>query len=102
MVSDKQNITLVLDWHRIPLSVNRADEQIYREAADVLNTTYKRYQQRYPQKSPEELWIYAALSVACELKRDTRDKSLQPIMEKVAELNTELQQFLQQDNENNK
>ncbi len=97
-MNEKQNITLVLDWHRIPLCVNREEEQVYREAADVLNTTYKRYQQRFPQKSAEELWIYTALSVACDLKRDVRDKNLQPVMEKVAELNAELGEFLKQDN----
>ncbi len=98
MANEKQNITLVLDWHRIPLTVNRAEEQVYREAADMLNAIYKRYQQRFPQKSAEEIWMFTALSVACDLKRDTRDKSLQPVMEKVAELSASLQQFLEQDN----
>ncbi len=98
MVTDKQNITLVLDWHRIPLCVKREDEPVYRKAAEMLNDIYKHYQQRFPQKSPEELWMYTALSVACDLKRDTRDKNLQPITEKVAELNAELAEFLKQDN----
>ncbi len=98
MASDKQNITLVLDWHRIPLCVNRADEPIYREAADVLNATYLKYKAKFPKKSPEEWWVYAALTVACELKRDTRDKDMQPVMAKVEELNKELRLFLEQDN----
>ncbi len=97
MANEKQNITLVLDWHRIPLCVDRADEQVYREAAKMLNTLYEKYEKRFPQKSPEELWMYVALSVARDLKQDTRDKNLQPVMEKVAEMNKELQQFLEQD-----
>ena len=53
MNSDSQNITLQLDAHRVPLTVPRDKEGVYRQAAQLLNQRFKFYQQRMPKASAE-------------------------------------------------
>lgn len=89
-MSEKQNITLRIDCHEVRLTVNRADEEIYRKAAVTLNNTYQRYVNNYPQLSVEKLWVYTALEVAVNLHSDMRDKDLAPILQKIRELNEKL------------
>ncbi|MBR1809137.1 MAG: cell division protein ZapA [Paludibacteraceae bacterium] len=90
-MSEKQNITLRLDCHEVRLSVDRDKEEIYRKAAVTLNDTYKRYAARYPQLPVEKLWVYTALEVAVNLHSDMRDKDLQPLLQKIAELNQKIE-----------
>ena len=87
MGGQKQNITLRIDCHEVKLLVERDKEEVYRKAALTLNETYQRYQQTYPQLSVEKLWVYTALEVAVNLHSDIRDKDLQPLLDKIKQLN---------------
>ncbi len=90
MTDNKQNITLRIDCHEVRLTVDRDKEEVYRKAAVTLNETYKRYAETYPQLSVEKLWVYTALEVAVNLHSDIRDKDLQPLLDKLKELNDKL------------
>lgn len=96
-MSDKQHISLVLDAHHVPLDVDRDREPLYRDAAKLLNHRYQFYQRRMPQASAEQLWVYVALEMGVNLQSDARDKNLEPIQKKIAELNNEIEQILNQD-----
>ena len=87
MMKDIQRITLQLDAHRVSLNVNRPDEPVYRQAAEMLNERFQHYRKRMPQASVEELWMYVALEVGVNLQTDARAKSIAPVMGKVNELN---------------
>ncbi len=93
-MEDKQAIILVIDCYRIPLTVRREEEPIYRKAAQMLNEVYQKYAKRMPNKSPQELWILVALEIAVTLHKDARSKDLQPVMNKIEEINAALSEVL--------
>lgn len=98
-MSDKQNISLLLDVHTVKLSVERDQEPVYREAAKRVNEVYGKYAKRYPNLPLEQLWVYTALELAVNFQSDVRDKNLQPILEKIQELNTLINNTLNLENE---
>lgn len=93
-MSDKQNISLLLDAHRIGLSVERDQEPIYRDAAKRVNEVYRKYSRAYPNLPVEKLWVYTALELAVNFQSDVRDKNLQPVLEKMQELTTRIDNTL--------
>jgi len=86
-MADKQNISLLLDAHRVSLSVERSQEPVYREAAKRVNEIYRKYSKAFPNLPVEQLWVYTALELAVNFQSDVRDKNLQPVLEKMEELN---------------
>lgn len=87
MSDRKQNITLKLDIHTITLAVDPEKEEFYRQAGVWLNKRYQLYQAAYRNDSPEKLWLKVALEAAVGLHSDARQKSLEPVEQKVQELN---------------
>lgn len=87
MEQRKQHITLQLDAHHISLNVQADKEHLYRKAAEMINERYKHYQRMAPNKSAEQLWVYVALDMAVNLQADAHAHRLQPVDEKIQELN---------------
>lgn len=87
MSDRKQNITLKLDIHTITLAVDPEKEEFYRQAGVWLNKRYQLYQAAYRNDSPEKLWLKVALEAAVGLHADVREKSLEPVEQKIQELN---------------
>lgn len=52
-----------------------------------MNEKYNQYAKAYPNLSVEQVWVYVALSMAVNLQSDARDKSLEPFVDKIHELN---------------
>ena len=85
--SRKQHITLQLDAHHISLNVQADKEHLYRKAAELINERYRYYQKIAPNRSAEQVWVYVALDMAVNLQADAHAHRLQPIDEKIQELN---------------
>jgi cell division protein ZapA (FtsZ GTPase activity inhibitor) len=83
----KQHITLQLDSHHISINVLAHQEHLYRDAAKILNEKYRHYQKKMQTSSAEQLWVYVALDMAVNLCAESHAQRLQPIDEKVQELN---------------
>ena len=83
----KQHITLQLDSHHISINVLAHQEHLYRDAAKILNEKYRHYQKKMQTSSAEQLWVYVALDMAVNLCAETHAQRLQPVDEKVQELN---------------
>ena len=83
----KQHITLQLDSHHISINVLAHQEHLYRDAAKILNEKYRHYQKKMQTSSAEQLWVYVALDMAVNLCAETHAQRLQPIDEKIQELN---------------
>jgi cell division protein ZapA (FtsZ GTPase activity inhibitor) len=83
----KQHITLQLDAHHISINVPAHQEHLYRDAAKILNDKYRHYQRRMQNSSAEQLWVYVALDMAVNLCADAHTKNLQPVEEKIKEIN---------------
>lgn len=89
-----RNINLQLDAHRVSMRVPDEQETIYRSAAASLNQLYQRYHSRLPKATVEQLWMYVALDAAVRLESDERRHSLEPIEQKLNELNQLIQENL--------
>lgn len=83
----KQHITLQLDAHHISLNVVADKEVLYRNAAEQINERYRHYRKMLPTHSAEQIWVYVALETAVNLQADAHAHRLQPIEEKIQELN---------------
>jgi hypothetical protein len=86
----KQHITLHLDAHHVSLNVPIAQEHLYRKAATMLKDKYRFYQKKMQTCSAEQLWMYVALDVTVNLCADAHAHSLQPVDEKIQELNKKI------------
>ena len=89
-----QHITLQLDAHHISLNVQADKEHLYRKAAELINERYRHYQRLAPNRSAEQVWVYVALDMAVNLCADAHAHRLQPIDEKIQELNNIILQNL--------
>lgn len=90
----KQHITLQLDAHHISLNVVADKEALYRNAAEQINERYRHYRKMLPNHSAEQIWVYVALEMAVNLQADAHAHRLQPVEEKIQELNTIIQQYI--------
>ncbi len=93
-MNDKQHINLQLDAHRIAMNVPRETEEDYRRAAKWLNQLYQFYMKQFPTASAEKLWVYVALNAGYRFMSDERDKAIEPIENKINELNNLIEQSL--------
>lgn len=83
----KQHITLQLDAHHLSLNIPADKEALYRNAAEMINERYRRYSKVLSTSSAEQVWVYVALDMAVNLQADAHAHRLQPIDEKIQELN---------------
>lgn len=89
------HINLHLGAHTIALNnVPAEQESFYRNAQVTLNQAYEHFRSTQPKASVEQLWMYVALQAAVNLHSDARAKSLEPIDEKIKELNKLIQEQL--------
>ena len=94
----KQHITLQLDAHHISLNVVADKEVLYRNAAEQINERYRHYRKLLPTHSAEQIWVFVALEMAVNLQADAHAHRLQPIEEKIQELNQLILNTLQNNN----
>ncbi|MBO7299036.1 MAG: cell division protein ZapA [Kiritimatiellae bacterium] len=93
----KQHITLRLDAHQVSINVPAHQEHLYRLAAKALNEKYHHYQRKMQTSSAEQLWVYVALDMAVNLQAESHVNRMQPIEEKIKELNNIILQQLNKD-----
>lgn len=94
----KQHITLQLDAHHISLNVVADKEALYRNAAEQINERYRHYRKMLSNHSAEQIWVYVALEMAVNLQADAHAHRLQPVDEKIQELNQQIINILQNNN----
>jgi cell division protein ZapA (FtsZ GTPase activity inhibitor) len=87
MENRKQHITLQLVAHHISLNVQADKEALYRNAAERINERYRHYRKLLPNQSAEQIWVYVALEMAVNLQADAHAHRLQPLEEKIQEIN---------------
>lgn len=96
MEPDRLNITLKLDVYTVPLRIDPSKEPIYRQAGKRVQEKFEQYKRAYPEWTAEQIWVYVALAMALNFESDVRDKNIQPILDRVRELNTLIDNELNQ------
>ncbi len=67
-VSDTLSITLKLGGQILPMTINRKDEEYYREAEKLINQRFNYYANSYPRMGNEMYLTMTALEIAVQLK----------------------------------
>lgn len=93
-MDDEMNISLLIDCQRYPLKIRRGDEQLYRDAAKLINNTLNKYREWRPDFSSNQHWAMATLEIAFHLIADKDKNDTQPYLEKLEELTKELDKYI--------
>lgn len=83
-----QNIKIFIAGRPYKISVNSAEEELVRKAADLLNDTIKKYSQSFEYKDQQDLFAMIALqhvanSIRLENEKSFKDKEMS---EKLSEI----------------
>lgn len=91
--SDVFTINILLNGVRMPLKIRREDEEIYRNAEKIVNKYLEQYRTQFSQRSMEEILTLVAFQVAVVLEKQNRNQDINPLAEKIEELNKELKEL---------
>lgn len=86
-------INILLNGVRMPLKIRREDEEIYRNAEKLVNKYLEHYRKQYSQRSMEEILTIVAYQVAVIVSRQEMHEDIEPLAEKIKELNNELKEL---------
>ena len=93
-ISKMMKIHVMIDTERYPMVINRADEQLYRKAAKLLNKQLNVYRKSYPDIGIVKHWIMNAYDMAFEAVSHKDRNDTKPYKEKLEELGKDLDKYL--------
>ena len=94
MKDDKFTINVQISGLRMPLTILRKDEELYRKAEKMVNTYLIKFQKAYNQRPTEEILILVAFQIAVIVSKQELNEDRVPLAEKIKELDEELKQLL--------
>lgn len=87
---DKLSINLLIGGFRIPLGIQREDEELYRKAEKLVNKHLLKFQRLYNQRPNEQILILVALQIAVIVSNQELIEDTVPLAEKIQALDDEL------------
>ena len=87
-------INLLIDCQRYPLNIRREDEQLYRDAAKLIDKTLNKYRSWKPEMGANNHRAMAALELAFNLMTMKDKNETKPYLEKLEELTKELDNYI--------
>lgn len=87
-------INILINGVRLPLTVKRNEEEIYRNAEKIVVKFINDYQKIYSQKSYNEILTYVAFRLAVALAKHDTSESVAPLAERIKQLDEELKALL--------
>lgn len=87
-------INILINGVRMPLVIPREDEELYRDAEKLLNNYLNKYQERFNQRSMEEILTLVAYQLAVIITKQDRNMDVAPLAIKIQEINKELTELL--------
>ena len=94
MKDDNFIINVKIGGFRLPLNILRKDEELYRNAEKKVNKLLLEYQQKYNQRSSEEILSIVAYQLAVALSKRDFFQDTTPVVEKIQQLDKELERIL--------
>lgn len=92
----KLRIHLIIGGFRIPMMIDREDEEIYRKAEKQVNKYLEEYQKLYTRSSGEEIWTLIALRLAVVIFKMEANEDIEPVIERIQSLDEELKLLFNQ------
>jgi cell division protein ZapA len=90
MKDDNLTINVQISGFRMPLSIARKDEELYRRAEKMVVTYIAKYQRLYSQRPTEEILIMVAFQIAVIVSKQEFNEDTVPMAEKIQSLDDEL------------
>jgi len=92
--SDEFKIHILINGVRLPLTVKRTEEEIYRRAEKIVVKFINDYQKIYSQKSYTEILTYVAFRLSVALVKQDSSEDVAPLAERIQKLDDELKALL--------
>ncbi len=96
-MEDKLSIKVNLVDRYYPLKIESKDEEKIRKAAKLINERVSQYKQRYTDKDTQDFLAMAALQFVIKNLEFENQINEQPLIESLAEINNELEEFLRKE-----
>ena len=97
MKDDKFTINVQIGGFRLPLSIPRKDEELYRKAEKMVVKFLEQYQKQYSQRPTEEILTLVAFQIAVIVSKQELSEDIVPLAEKIQSLDHELEALLSKD-----
>jgi len=94
MKDDNFVIHVTINGFRMPLKIARKNEEVYRDAEKKVNKLLLDYWKKYNQRSAEEVLSMTAYQLAVALSRKEFEQNTAPVVEKIEQLDKELEKIL--------
>ncbi len=96
-MDEKKRFNLLIDNERYPVSILPAEEEGYREAAKQINYKLNKYRSAFPEFNSIQHWKMAALDLAYENISMKGRNDTRPYMEKLKELEEDIERCIRPD-----
>lgn len=93
-MSEKQSININIAERYYPLTVDRKDEERIRKAAKIINDKILQYKQVYKDKDIQDFLAMVTLQFTIKYLESEELLDENPILEKIKNINEELEVFL--------
>lgn len=94
MKNDNFTINVQVGGFKLPLTIPREDEEMYRKAEKMVERYINKYQKDYSQRPTEEILILVAFQIAVIVAKQERAEDTIPLAEKIQLLDDELNALL--------
>ena len=91
---EMMKINLRIDCQPYPLKIRREDEELYREAAKLIDKTLNKYRSEIPDLEPVNYWAMAALELAFNSISMVDRNNTEPYQKLLQELTEELDGYI--------
>ena len=96
-MNDKIKINLQIADSNYPLTINREEEEMVREAAKQVNIRLNAYREYYKNLEPEKIIAMVAYQFSLEKLQLKQRNDTRPFTEKVQELNELLENYFKEE-----
>lgn len=94
MKDDKFTINVNVNGFKMPLTIPRKDEELYRNAEKLVERYINHFQKQYNQRSTEQILIMAAFQIAVIVSKQELSEDISPLADKIQALDDELKALL--------
>ena len=88
------NIKIFEQQEALRLRIPREKEEVYRKAADSINTAIKEYRKKFQVTSLENILSMVALNFAVTSLTTANNKDMDPLLEQLQSIDAELKAYL--------
>lgn len=93
-MDNKITINLLIGRTQHPITISRDQEEIYRNAAKLINNKLSRYEQRYGGMGPEKCAALVMLDLAFNVLQIKDKQNIEPVLNLLEELGSEIDETI--------